>query len=91
MTVESLDELFKISVSNNPNKKLLIKEFESITDAGMNGDIEFSESFKRRMAMLKADSTHIEKLIRLLKKNISPSVKRNTDFFKANARIKRSY
>ncbi|MBK8980945.1 MAG: phosphoglycerate dehydrogenase [Ignavibacteria bacterium] len=80
--LEALDELFNISLSSGSSKKNALKEFEDITSKSMNGKLSFSESLSSRMKLIKADRTHIEKLIKLLSRKISASVFRNKLFFK---------
>lgn len=80
--LETLDELFKITLKNNPEKKELISKFEKITRESMDGNLSFSVSLSRRVELLKANRTHIEALIKKLSSKVSESVKRNKSFFK---------
>ena len=52
ITTESLDELAVCKFGNDPNSKSLMNEIQSITNAGMNGDISFKESLDKRMRLL---------------------------------------
>ncbi len=85
VTVEALDELAKIALKGNDQKNKINDEIAAITRSGMEGKISFPESLKKRLNLFKADKNHIKKLISLLNKSVSPSIKRNADFFKANA------
>jgi D-3-phosphoglycerate dehydrogenase len=80
--LETLDELFKISLKNTPDKKKLISEFEKITNESMEGQISFSESLTRRVDLLNANRTHLSDLIKKLNSKVSDSVKRNKSFFR---------
>ena len=65
---ESLDILFEISDPNNNDK---IREIKKITDLGMNGQISFSESLKRRIKLLEASRKDIDKAVNNIRLNIS--------------------
>ena len=84
--VEALDELFRIALENHKNKDKIVGRIEKITALGMDGSISFPESLRRRFKLLTADKRHIEKLTKLLKKNISESIKKNKKFFQKNCR-----
>lgn len=79
---EALEELFEISVKNKNEKSRIIKEISTLTDQGMDGSMSFRKSLLKRIGILNADRSHIEKLVKMLNKKISVSVKRNKDFFK---------
>lgn len=79
--VEALDTLAKIALKGNPQKDHLLQQIKDITDAGMNGQILFDQSLQQRLALFKANKGHIARLISLLKKNITPSIERNQEFF----------
>ena len=78
---ESLDILFEISDPNNKDK---IREIKKITDLGMNGDISFSESLKRRIKLLEASRKDIDKAVNNIRLNISDSFEKNSDFIRKN-------
>ena len=80
--VEAFEELGEISLKGNPNKKEILKEIKQITDQGIDGEISFTESLKRRINLLSASEKDLESLVNRLKKKISGSVKRNRLFFK---------
>ena len=48
----------------------------------MNGEITFPVSLRQRLRQFKPNREHIDLLIKVLKKNITPSVKRNKEFFR---------
>lgn len=85
VTVEALDELAKIALHTNPDKNELFDKIAAITKAGMEGEISFPESLRSRLKLFQADKKHIDKLIALLKRQITPSIHRNKDFFKLYA------
>lgn len=79
---EGLEELAKISLKENPNREKILKEIENLTNLGMEGKINFSQSLKKRLALLDANKLHLEQLQKILKKKITPSILRNKNFFK---------
>lgn len=83
--IEALDALSAIALKNNPHKEEIVSQISDITRRGMNGDISFPESLSKRLALFKSNKTHIDTLIKLLKKCITPSIVRNKKFFKKNA------
>lgn len=80
--VEALEELAKISLKNNPRKDAIYDEIENLTNLAMEGKLSFRESLTQRIKLLEADSKHLEKLIKVLKRKVSPSFSRNKNFFK---------
>src|SRR5438128_4714499 len=80
--VEALDELAAISLSKDRDRKNKLNEIQSLTKQAMDGEISFRESLIKRIGLLNADSSHIEKLIKTLKKKISRSIISNKEFFK---------
>lgn len=82
ISLETLDELFKIALKKNPNRKNLIEEFEELTKKTMDGKISFADSLMTRVKLLNANRAHLDELIKMLSKKISKSVIRNKNFFK---------
>lgn len=79
--VETLDLLCEISLAGRPDKESCLQQVQEITNLGMEGKINFSESLAKRLSILKANKKHIPELIERLKENISDSFKRNKIFF----------
>jgi D-3-phosphoglycerate dehydrogenase len=84
--LEALDELCKLSLKNNPDKKKILKEFEILTNLGMEGKISFNESLVRRIKLLNADKEHINEVIIKLGRKISKSISRNKNFFEKHGK-----
>ena len=80
--VEALEELANISLRKNPYKKSILKEIRKITNMGVEAEIHFTESLKRRIELIKANKNHIDLLNKQLKKKVSTSISRNKEFFK---------
>ncbi len=80
--VEAFEELAAISLKNNREKDKIMVEIERLTKLGMEGKIPFDESIKKRIHLLNANRTHLDLLIKRLKRKVSTSIKRNKEFFK---------
>jgi len=78
---EALEELAKLIY---PNNMALTQEIEAITKLGMNGEISFPESLNRRLKLLKLNRQAINRLVRLIKTQISDSILMNKQFFLNN-------
>lgn len=85
VSVESLDLLATISLNGRADKDQKVKQIADITDLGMNGELSFTDSLKRRLAVLDANKSHLKKLIPLLKSEVSPSFERNRDFIQQHS------
>ncbi len=85
VSVESLDLLATISLDGRANKDQKVKQIADITDLGMNGELSFTDSLKRRLAVLEANKSHLKKLIPLLKSEVLPSFEKNRDFFQKHS------
>lgn len=81
--VEALDVLAEISLANKPaeERNKIVKQIQEITDLGIDGEISFTDSLRRRIDLLKAHQNDLSALITLLKGKISKSIERNKDFF----------
>ncbi len=84
VTVEALEELAAIALKTNPRKDEIVEEVRKITALGMEGKLSFPESLSKRLALFQANKQHLEKLISVLKKKVTPSVASNKAFFKQN-------
>jgi len=82
--VEALDVLGEIALKNANDKGDRLQKIKDITDDGMNGSMTFRESLEERIKLLNAHKNHLPELVGELKKQVSKSFKRNTDFFDKN-------
>lgn len=80
--LETLEELIAISLKGNRSRDEIMKGIKEITNAAMEGKLSFAESLEKRMALMKSDKKDVETLVKLLKKNVTPSFARNKKFFK---------
>lgn len=79
--VEALDVLAEITLKNNPKKDEIIQQIIDITNLGIDGEISFTESLRRRIALLNANKADLSELIKQLRKQVSSSIERNKEFF----------
>lgn len=79
---EGLEELAALALKNNPQKETLLKQINSITDLAMEGKMTFDESLEKRITLLNANNKHVNNVAQVLKKHITKSIARNTQFFK---------
>ncbi|MFA6106514.1 MAG: HAD-IB family phosphatase [Patescibacteria group bacterium] len=84
--IECLDELFFLTLKNNPERERLVEEFSTITNLGMEGKLDFGESLLRRMAILKAGKKELEEFISMLSGHITESFARNREYLKNHAK-----
>jgi D-3-phosphoglycerate dehydrogenase len=82
VTVEALDELAKIALNNSSHHQQIVEQIINITQQGMEGKISLKESLNSRLKLFQANKQHVEILIDKLKQQVSPSMKRNINFFK---------
>ncbi len=80
--IESLEKLAEISLEENPKKAEIMEKIRDFTNQGMTGKIPFDTSLEKRIKLFNANKNHIAKLIKILRKNITPSIIRNKEFFK---------
>lgn len=85
VTIESLDHLARIVLSDRADKQEVLNHIVAITKQGMEGKISFPESLAKRFQLFTPNRKHLDKLINLLYKKVTPSIKRNKTFFKKNA------
>ncbi len=79
--VEALDVLAEITLKGKANKDEVIQKIQDITNLGIDGDISFTESLEKRVALLGAHKDDLKPLIAELRTKISTSIEANKDFF----------
>jgi D-3-phosphoglycerate dehydrogenase len=83
--VEGLDELAAIALKGHPEKDQIVQKISDLTNKGMNGEMSFADGLRQRIALLKANRTHIDELVSFLRTKISDSFQRNKQFLTENA------
>ncbi|MFW5700205.1 MAG: phosphoglycerate dehydrogenase [Cyclobacteriaceae bacterium] len=82
---ETLDILAEVALQQSADSAEVVAEIKRITELGMDGAISFQESLQRRMSLLKANRSHLIRVIEKLQKRITPSFQRNHEFLQNNA------
>ncbi|MBS0298015.1 MAG: phosphoglycerate dehydrogenase [Proteobacteria bacterium] len=83
-TVEALELLAEITLADDPDRATKLAEITRLTDQAMNGEIGFGDALKRRIALLGIRREHLPALVEQLRAKVSPSIRRNRDFFEKN-------
>ncbi len=81
---EAMDLLAEIVLENNKDKKEIVNKIKEITKKGMEGRISFTKSLEMRLKLLDINKKNIDKLIKLLKQNITNSFLENKKFILEN-------
>lgn len=79
---ESFPELARISLKHHPERGERLREVERITELTASGEMSMAEGIARRIELLSAHRRHVQSLVRVLSRSLTPSVKRNRKFFK---------
>ncbi len=82
--VEALDVLCELAYENPSERASVLAEIQRLTNLGMEGKLSLKESLVERIKLLKANKSHLVKLIEELKLQVTESVKRNRKFFTEN-------
>lgn len=85
VSVESLDELARMSLEHSDDKDARLAEFVEITNRGMNGTLAFDESLRQRLEMLHITRDDVRKLTEQLKDAITDSALECEEWFDENA------
>ena len=84
ITEESLDELAKYKLRDQPDSQTMLNKIKSLTNAGMNGDIPFKQSLDERMEVLNLNRSDINSVSKILSECVIPSFTKNKSFFIEN-------
>ena len=84
ITEESLDELAKYKLRDQPDSQTMLNKIKSLTNAGMNGDIPFKQSLDERMEILNLNRSDINSVSKILSECVTPSFTKNKSFFIEN-------
>jgi D-3-phosphoglycerate dehydrogenase len=82
---EGLEELAELVLAKNPRREKIMEDIREITRQGMAGEIDFTSSLEKRLDLFAPKKEHIARLVKILKRKITPSFKRNKTFFKTYA------
>jgi D-3-phosphoglycerate dehydrogenase len=79
---ESLPELARISLRHHPERAERLREVERLTELTASGQMSMAEGISLRLDLASAHRKHVDSLIRVLRRSLTPSVKRNRAFFR---------
>ena len=85
VAIEGLDELARLALADDPQRPRTMEAIEAITRDGMTGAIGIDESLRRRLAMLTIKRSHVDALVKLLKRRLSPSFRKHIAAVRRNA------
>jgi D-3-phosphoglycerate dehydrogenase len=85
VSVESLDELARLGLENQPDREIKLAQLHAITNQGMNGGLAFDESLRRRLELFQANKAHVKELVGILKDAITDSALELEEWFEENA------
>ncbi len=77
----ALEELARIALVQDPLAEEKLAEYRRLVKLEARGEISFSDSLKRRLALIQAKENHLPALVANLKTKISASISRNKAFF----------
>ena len=83
--VETIDEIARITLQDNPDKDQIVKKISDITNQAMSGQMDFPTALEQRLQILSITDKTINKVTNEIKELISDSFSENKDFIKDNA------
>lgn len=85
VSVETLDELARITLADDPRREEKIANITRITERGMDGEIDFPTSLRERLIQLSITRKHVAELTASLKQRVTPSAIKNAQWFRDHA------
>ena len=83
--VETIDEIARITLQDNPDKDHIVKKISDITNQAMSGQMDFPTALEQRLQILSITDKTINKVTNEIKELISDSFCDHKDFIKDNA------
>lgn len=72
---ETLDEAIALALLGHPERGHIVKEIEDITRLGMEGKLDFTESVRRRLAVIPLSKKQLEETGRAMTQALAPGMK----------------
>lgn len=85
VTFETLEALADLALDGDAGAADVRAEIARLTDQAMNGELDFGEALRRRLALLPLTRAHVEALAARVTSLATGSVRRNARFFTDNA------
>lgn len=82
--VEVLDELANLALEGTSQRDGILMEVRKTTALGMEGQIPFDESLRRRLGLLGICRHHVDAMVQGIKTQVSASIEKNKGFFRRN-------
>ena len=83
--VETIDEIARITLQDNPDKDHIVKKISDITNQAMSGQMDFPTALEQRLQILSITDKTINKVTNEIKELISDSFSEHKDLIKDNA------
>lgn len=77
--VETLDLLAEVALHGRKDAEAVRREVARITDAAMEGRLDFGEALRARLDLIRPGRAHLDEVAALLPARLTPSVARNLD------------
>lgn len=82
---ETLEALAEVALDGRPDAEARRAEIARLTDAAMEGRLDFHEALTQRLALVEADRGHVEAVAARAVAALTPSVQRNLDALRRHA------
>ena len=79
--LETIEVLAEFSLEKNLEKNTIYSKIKNMTNLAMSGKLSFSAAISKRISLLEAYKSDVNKTIKFLKKNISSSFEKNLPYF----------
>lgn len=83
--VETLDELAKLSLENDPDAEDKIEMISRITHQAMSGEISFPAALEKRLGILSLSKDDIKQITADISSRVSDSFMENKEFIRSNS------
>jgi len=83
--VETIDEIARITLQDNPDKDQIVKKISDITNQAMSGKMDFPTALEKRLQILSITDKTINIVTNEIKELVSDSFCDHKDFIKENA------
>ena len=83
--VETIDEIARITLQDNPDKDHIVKKISDITNQAMSGQIDFPAALEQRLQILSITDRTVKRVTNEIMPLVSDSFSEHKDFIKDNA------
>ena len=83
--VETIDEIARITLQDNPDKDHIVKKISDITNQAMSGQMDFPTALEQRLQILSITDRTIKRVTNEIMPLVSDSFSEHKDFIKDNA------